>query len=214
MLKNLLIIGGTQMVGRDFVEFCTENNCGCELFLANRGITNPSLFPQIKHIKIDRNFNNGCEQLANNYYDIVIDFSCYNSQQLYNVLKYTNFKNYFLMSTMTVLDHSALSDESNILHKYAWDKKLLEEYIISNNLPITIVRTGALYGKNDYTNRFYEHNNLFFWKHNNKPVIKSKYIINVKIFTLYLYQYIFNNMSSTNNIIQIDLEGITKINTL
>lgn len=207
-MKNLLIIGGTQMVGRDFIEFCIENNSEYDISLANRGITNPSLFSHLKHIRIDRNTERGCSGLDKANYDIVIDFSCYNSQQLYSVLKYTHYSNYFLMSTLTVLDQSALSDKNNSLHKYALDKKLLEEYVLTNNLPITIVRTGAMFGKNDYTNRYYELDNKFYSRFNNQEIKESKYILNVRTFTTYLHDYVSKNSSQRNTVIEINRDGI------
>jgi|688.fasta_scaffold147285_4 nucleoside-diphosphate-sugar epimerase len=211
MDKKILVIGGTQMVGRDFVEFCLDNKFDYEIHIANRGITNPNLFPSIKHISIDRNIKSSCIVLSQNSYDFVIDFSCYNIQQLLNIIEYINTKKYFIMSTLSVLDSSALAQVDHWLHKYASDKKSLEDYILNNNLPLNIIRTGALYGKNDYTNRYYELNNKFYNRQDNTEIFENKYLMNVRTFTKYLYQYISIQNIKSQNIIQIDLDGITKI---
>lgn len=208
MSKKLLILGGTQMVGRDFIEFCLENKYDYEIYISNRGLTNPSLFNGLKHIKIDRDIDDGCSNLEKYNYDIVVDFSCYNTSQLCNALKHIDTTNYFLLSTLTVLDSLALSDSKNFLHKYATNKKLLEEYILSNNLPITIVRTGAMYGKNDYTNRYYESNNKFYTKLDNKEIKESKYTINVRTFSGYLCKYVQNSGSQAHTIVEINKDGI------
>ena len=52
--KQILVLGGTQMLGRDFVETLCLNNSPFTITLANRGITNPELFHDLKKIKIDR----------------------------------------------------------------------------------------------------------------------------------------------------------------
>ena len=92
--KKILAIGGTQMIGRDFVEYCLQNLKEYEIYIANRNITNPNLF-NCKHIKIDRDGKESCESLLDfESFDVVVDFSCYNSRQLYNVLSNLHYKKF------------------------------------------------------------------------------------------------------------------------
>ena len=209
MRKKILILGGTQMVGRDFVELLA-NNIDYELSIANRGITNKDLFDHLEHINIDRNHLDSCKELSGRFFDIVIDFSCYNVNQLNNILKFIFYDYYILISTQSVLDTHAIQTKTHWLHQYAKDKKELEQYAIDNNLKnTTIIRPCALYGKYDYTNRFYESNNKFYWKNSGTEVVSNKYNINVKEFSEYLLQYIQDNDLNNIKILHIDGDGIT-----
>lgn len=119
--EKLLVLGGTQMIGRDFVESAIKDN-QYEIYIANRGLTNPGLF-NCKHIKIDRNNLESCRELNKFDFDIVVDFSCYNENQLRNVLMYLKFKEYYILSTIGVEDEVVLKDPSHYLHKYAIEKR-------------------------------------------------------------------------------------------
>jgi len=89
---KILIVGGTQMVGRDFVEYYLENKKDCDIYLANRNVTNPNLF-DCKQILIDRNSKEKCKSLSEHgEFDIVVDFSCYNLSQFTNVLSSLKYK--------------------------------------------------------------------------------------------------------------------------
>jgi len=202
---KILIIGGTQMIGRDFVELCIENNIYPTL--ANRGVTNTNLFLDLKKIFIDRNDKFKCFNLKNKYFDIVIDFSCYNVNQFLNIYDNIKYNKYIIISTLCVFSDSVLNDESHWLHNYCKNKQLLETYIINTKINnICIVRPCVLYGKNDYTNRFYEKNNSIYWKNSDTIVIPDKYHMPVRKFSLYLLQYILNNINNT--FIHIDNDGL------
>lgn len=209
MNNKILVIGGTQMIGRDFIELCLENNI--EPIIANRGITNKDLFPKLQHIQIDRNFKEKCQSLKNLEFDLVIDFSCYNINQLTNILDYIKYKKYIILSTLCVYDNEALTKKEHWLHNYCLQKKYLEDYIRDKNLSnFLIVRPCVLYGKYDYTNRFYEKNNIIYWKHNNEIVIEDKYHIPVRKFSNHLYDYIQKKWSeSIVTQINIDSYGVT-----
>lgn len=170
---NILILGGTQMIGRNFVENLIQNNTH-NLFIANRGITNPNLFlKHSKHIKIDRNFEYTCINLSNYNYDIVVDFSCYNLDHFKNTLKYLKYDKYIYISTMSVHEKNIINkpDLNNTYHKYCVDKYLIEEFIISNKIKnCLIIRPCAIYGDHDYTNRFYKKNGEYYWRYNNSKV--------------------------------------------
>jgi len=167
---NVLILGGTQMLGRDFVSVLSKMP-NYNITLANRGITNPSLFPNIKHLTIDRNDPTKCEVLSDQEYDQIVDFSCYNINQFNNTFNHISYNRYLLISTQSVLDTKTLN-EANILdpyYQYCIQKKELEDSIINNeNIKnITIARPCAVYGEHDYTNRFEKRGDDFFWKQRN-----------------------------------------------
>ncbi len=194
------------MVGRDFVELCLEN--GVQPTLANRGITNKNIFTNLKTIYIDRKNKDSCTILKQeDTYDIVIDFSCYYTNDLINIINNISYKKYIVLSTLCVMDSSALSDTKHWLHQYCLNKKILEDYISDNKLKdFLIIRPCVLYGKHDYTNRFYEKNDIVYWKNNNSQVIEDRYHIHVRKFSSLLYKYILNNDLSSK-VVHIDSNG-------
>lgn len=202
----MLVLGGTQMIGRDFVELCIENTIYPTL--ANRDVTNNHLFPDLYKLKIDRSDPNRCRSLNKDIiYDLVIDFSCYNITQFINVYSNITCNNYILISTLCTFDQNVLNDSSHWLHDYCKNKKLLEEHIVNNNIGnISIVRPCVLYGKHDYTDRFYEKNNEIYWKHSNEIVKEDLYHIPVRKFSKYLLEYISSNKQ--HKTVHIDGEGI------
>jgi 2'-hydroxyisoflavone reductase len=209
MLQKILIIGGTQMIGRDFVELCLENNI--KPTLVNRGVTNKDIFSNLKTIHVDRKNKDSCTILKKEQeYDMVIDFSCYCISDLVNIIDNISYKKYILLSTLCVMDNLALNDTKHWLHHYCLNKKILENYINANKLKdFLIVRPCVLYGKYDYTNRFYEKDNIIYWKHNNSPVIESKYYIHVRKFSSLLYEYLSNN-TLPSKLLHIDSDGVTR----
>jgi 2'-hydroxyisoflavone reductase len=66
---DLLVIGGTQFVGRAFVESALA--AGHRVTLFNRGTTNPDLFPETEKLRGDRDGDLGV--LANRRWDAVVD---------------------------------------------------------------------------------------------------------------------------------------------
>lgn len=203
--EKILVLGGTQMIGRDFVETIQKTNQEYELYIANRGITNKHLFPNLNKICIDRNNKELCSILSKYIFDIVIDFSCYNITQYCNTIDYLTYKKYVLISTQSVLDTNTLNkkDYDDPYYWYCVNKKNLEEYIISNGIKITIVRPGAIYGHNDYTKRFEYKNGDFYWKNTNIKPSEEKGCIYVKKFTSYMIEYILPIASEKFQILQI-----------
>jgi hypothetical protein len=204
-INNSLIVGGTQMIGRDFVQLCINKNIYPTI--ANRNITNKNLFSQLNHISIDRNILDTCKNLNQQNFDIVIDFSCYNIEQFLNVYNNITCNNYILISTLCTFDKNVLNDYSHWLHGYCKNKKIVEDYIVNNNIKnISIVRPCVIYGKYDYTNRFYEKNNKIYWKHNHVPVQENKYYMPVNKFSNYLLEYM--QSGRYHKIVHIDGDGI------
>ena len=130
---NILVFGGTQMLGRDFVENLIQDP-KYKITLANRAITNPNLFPNINHTKIDRNDKNSCSILSKNGYDSVIDFSCYNITQFNNTFNYLSYTRYILISTQSVLEKQILdkADQSDPYYRYCFFKKEIEDFFSLN----------------------------------------------------------------------------------
>lgn len=196
--QRVLVLGGTQMIGRDFVEKIKDNS-DYKIYISNRGITNPNLFKNnndIELIKIDRNEPKSCSDLSGIFFDIVIDFSCYTTQQYINTINYLNYNKYILISTQSVLDSNTLNKQN---HKdpYYWyclHKKELEEYVIANSKNTIIVRPGAVYGHNDYTGRFEHRGGEFYWKNTNTKASETKGCISCKT----LIDYLINNVMQTN----------------
>jgi len=194
---NVLVLGGTQMLGRDFVETLYSSK-EYKITLANRGITNPSLFNEIDHITMDRNDKSLCSNLSSGLYDYIVDFSCYNLNQFHNTFFYLQYKRYILISTQSVLDSTVLEkqDRSDSYYQYCLQKKQLEDYIVKdeNIKNITIVRPCAVYGDYDYTNRFERRGNDFFWKYtNNAKASKETGCVSVKDVTKSLLNLLFVN---------------------
>lgn len=70
---RILVLGGTQFVGRALVEAALE--AGDELTLFHRGLTNPGLFPEVEHALGDR--DGGLAALDGRTWDACIDVSGY-----------------------------------------------------------------------------------------------------------------------------------------
>ena len=170
---NILILGGTQMIGKNFVINLTNKYPNYKVILANRNFTNKNLFPNLETIIIDRNNMENCQDLEKYIYDIVVDFSCYSVEQFENTYKYLNYNKYIYISTMSVHERNIIINPNpeNEYHNYCINKYLIEKHIITNNIKNCLrVRPCAIYGDDDYTNRFYKLNDEFYWKHNNQKV--------------------------------------------
>lgn len=206
MNKKILILGGTQMIGRDFVEYYLDRNLSNNIVIANRGITNNNLFIDIEKITIDRSKEDGCKDINFRYFDTIVDFSCYSINDLFNVLKYVKYSKYIVLSSLCSNDNNILLNKQHWLYSYCVGKKEIEQYITVNNIDnFTIVRPCVLYGKYDYTNRFYEKNNKIYWKNNDIEVVPDRYHIPVRQFSESLYKCLDINAK----IINIDGEGIS-----
>lgn len=203
---RLLVLGGTQMVGRDFVETIQNNYPEYDVLIANRGITNSQLFPEIKRIFIDRNKEASCSVLSNYKFDTIIDFSCYTEDQYKNTIQYIHCNKYILISTQSVLDNITLNktDRLDAYYWYCVNKKKLEEYVLSQHSQTTIVvRPGAIYGLNDYTNRFEYRDGKFYWKNTDFEPSEQNGCVYIKDFTKYLIDKVLKLSFSSNTILQI-----------
>lgn len=200
MQKNILVLGGTQMLGRAFVE-SIEKSDSFEITLANRGVTNKDLFPRLSHISIDRNDHSSCSKLAGRHYACVVDFSCYNSNQFQNTIQFINCDRYILISTQSVLDQQTLNSNNynDPYFIYALNKKNLEKYAESHigSFYLTIIRPCAIVGEHDYTNRFDNRHGIFYWKGTTKLADRTTGCMNISLFTEELLNQL-NSFQSSN----------------
>ena len=178
------------MLGRDFIEYILPLNH--QITVANRGITNNHLFPNLKKIIIDRNKKDSCRQLFQENYDIVIDFSVNTQEQIENTIEFTNYNKYIYISTMTVLETEIFiqPDPANPYYHYAVGKLLAEDFVKNNIKNCTIIRPCAIYGENDYTDRFYKKRQDFYWKNSNQKAGAGT--MHVRQLSEYIFQNAFN----------------------
>lgn len=174
---RILVLGGTQMLGRDFVERTRGRH---SVVIANRGVTMPDLFPDMEHIRIDREVAAsledygaaGCRALGHlASVDAVVDFSCYTKEHLENTIPFLpSYGRYVYVSTMSVFDQDAFRqpDPASPYYRYCVNKVGCEEWIRSYAVRErwSVVRPCAVVGPHDYTGRFLEKNGQYFWKCN------------------------------------------------
>jgi 2'-hydroxyisoflavone reductase len=208
---KILILGGTQMLGRDLVERLRYND-NYDITLANRGVTNSSIFPELKRIKIDRNHKESCLNLSKNSYDFTIDFSCYTIDQFKNTSNLIDCSNYIYISTVSVfdaLDYSYVNSDTphGRYLTYCIDKKNVETYILNTNFThkTFIIRPCAVYGANDYTQRFEQRDNQYYWKNTNTKADESTNCVNVSVVTEKIVEILENKIitSKEKHIINI-----------
>lgn len=187
---KILILGGTRFVGKDIAEKLIENGLA-EIDFLNRGKTNSDLFSNHRKIIFDRDYPN-TNILNKFFYDLVIDVSCYNINQLINTLGVIDFNRYIFISSSAVeaIPFMNVSPDMYGMAEYAINKKMCEDYIIKNFKRYLIYRPCYLVGEADYTNRFYKKNGRYFWNDGNELT----YYINSKDFAnLIVYNLYFNN---------------------
>lgn len=174
--QRLLVLGGTQFIGRKLVEQLVDDE-RFELTLVNRGQTNPHLFPGVKKIYGDR--NSAEFQLPKGAsWDYVIDLSCYYPDSLSRVLDMLNqsVKRYIFVSTCSVYDNEAdqsvmRNETAPVLkceeqdrqddspHSYGKRKAECERLLQQSGFGYTILRPALVFGPYDSTDR------LYYWLH-------------------------------------------------
>lgn len=180
-MEKILILGGTNFIGRNLVERLIQLD-QYELTLVNRGQTNTGIFPNLHHLKGDRN-NDEIKKLVKGDWDYIIDLSCYFPKSLEKIIAATNrsLKKYIFISTISVyqlglqvpMTESATlkvcepedwEDETN--RTYGERKVACEEILSKSSLNYTILRPAVVYGEYDHTDRFY------YWLHQVKKYKK------------------------------------------
>lgn len=162
---KLLILGGTQFVGRHIVEAALA--AGHEVSLFHRGQTNPDLFPEAEHLYGDREAD--LSPLADRRWDAMIDTSGYTPGPVRRSAEALKGRvgQYVFISTVSVYDDPPSgADESAPLQRidpaeastsdsYGGLKVLCEE-VVQDIYPRDhlIIRPGIVAGPHDPTDRF------------------------------------------------------------
>jgi len=155
---NILILGGSKFVGKNFVDYASINS-DFNLTLANRGLS------KTPDITIDRDNEKDCVNLKDKQYDVVVDFSCYNLNQFKNTYQFLNFNKYIFISTSAVgsMPFKNVAPDMYEMARYAYNKKECEDFIVNNVKNYSIIRPCYVVGKDDYTNRFYKEDDKYYW---------------------------------------------------
>jgi 2'-hydroxyisoflavone reductase len=172
---RILILGGTGFAGRILTEKLTQTDN--EITLFNRGKTNPSIFPEVKHITGDRNTGD-IKKIAGNNWDVIVDFSGMypgNIDEITELLKGKTGRYIFISSgsAYPLEDPSKLkipvnedadtlpcteeqAKEKDIMAAYGNKKAECERILLGKDwLDAIIFRPALIYGRYDPTDRFY-----------------------------------------------------------
>ncbi len=121
--KKVLVLGGTKFLGPAIVEAAVK--AGYEVTLFNRGLTNPSLFPELEKLRGDRDTGD-FGALEGRKWDFVVDTSGYVPAHVADVatLLADNVGHYVFISTLSVYDESGsgIVDESSKVLRADADK--------------------------------------------------------------------------------------------
>ena len=164
---NILVLGGTQFVGRHFIELALAE--GHNVTLVHRGKTNPGLFQTAKHILADR--REKLTALENHEWDVCVDANAYipREVELSTEILMSRVDRYVFVSTVSVYDGAkspaitetspllpSISDTEEVTAATYGGLKVACEAIVQNTFGenATIVRPGYLVGPYDPTNRF------------------------------------------------------------
>jgi len=173
---KLLVLGGTLFLGKAFVEHLLEVNAGHDITLFNRGITNAKIFPQLRKITGDRETSD-LNKVLEEEWDCIIDMNGYYPNSLEAFLPKLKGKvgRYIYVSTVSVYDPgkylglvNQVTEDSPLLacteeqrggdwSMFYGEKKAECERILMQNdwLDKVILRPSIVYGKYDYTERYY-----------------------------------------------------------
>lgn len=167
---KLLLLGGTRFVGRHFTEEALAK--GHEITLVHRGQTGADLFPECRHVHLDRTDAQAWNGFPTDRWDSVIDFSAYiprvtriSCEALKN-----HAPRYVFISTISVYDtkgQTEIDENSPLLEPPAADVeevtsetygglKVACERVVQEvwGEGADIVRPGMIIGPYDHTDRF------------------------------------------------------------
>ncbi len=161
---RILVLGGTQFLGRHVVDTALER--GHDVTLFNRGQTRPELFPDVEKLHGDRDGELGA--LAGRDFDAVVDTSGYVPRIVQLTLDaLADVGHYTFVSTMSVYtdDARALGEEGSVIllpeeteeiryETYGALKALCEDLIRERFPGAFIPRPGLIVGPWDPTGRF------------------------------------------------------------
>lgn len=164
---KLLVLGGTQFLGRHVVEAALDR--GIEVTTFTRGRTNPSLFPHVEKLTGDRDGDHAA--LRGRSWDAVVDTSSYFPRQTAAAAAVLRdaVDRYVFVSTASVYaeyppggatestpTHVALDDASSVGPESYGPLKVACERVIVTTFGerALVTRPGVLIGPHDPTNRF------------------------------------------------------------
>jgi 2'-hydroxyisoflavone reductase len=172
-MKKILVLGGTMFVGRALVERLLSIPA-YEVTLFNRGKSNADLFTDVKQLHGNRETDD-ILQICYQHWDCIIDFSGYypvTFEKLLHSLK-GKVDRYIFISTISVYDlnkfeNLAITEAEEILgcteeqkisklpDAYGEKKAEMERILLAQTwLDKIILRPSFIYGKYDWTERFY-----------------------------------------------------------
>ena len=160
----MLVLGGTQFLGRHVVEAALERGHAITLF--NRGQTSPQLFPELEKLRGDRDGDLGA--LAGRDFDAVVDTSGYVPRIVRETIDALGeVGHYTFVSTMSVYSEEArdqgeegavaqLPEETEEVRfdTYGPLKALCEDVVRERFPNAFIPRPGLIVGPWDHTGRF------------------------------------------------------------
>ncbi|MEM7374251.1 MAG: NAD-dependent epimerase/dehydratase family protein [Bacteroidota bacterium] len=159
---KILVLGGTQFVGPAIVNAANQGKHQVVLF--NRGISNPTLFPQLRWIKGDREKGKRAyNSLQKENWDIVIDVWPQQSSLVEEATQALlgHAKHYIFISSIAVyqdFQQVGLHEESEVVNldlatsEWAYpEEKLAAERLVQERFPDrhTILRAGPIKGWRD-----------------------------------------------------------------
>lgn len=165
MSPTVLVLGGTRFVGRAFVEAARSDGHPVTLF--NRGRTNPSLFPDVEHLRGDR--TGDLSALAGRRWDVVVDTAAYHPRDVRRTvdeLRGSVGRYVFVSSVSVYADQSVPQDETadvarlddeadSSVESYGARKAACEDVVRQAfGARATVVRPGLIVGPHDPTDRF------------------------------------------------------------
>jgi 2'-hydroxyisoflavone reductase len=162
---RLLVLGGTQFLGRAVVEDALTR--GHEVTLFNRGRTNPMLFPEVERCVGDR--DGGLTVLEGRAWGAVIDTSGFVPRVVRQSVELVSAPFYLFVSTRSVhSDFSKPIDENSPVHgdvdsedvdRHYGELKAMCERVVQDRPGGAIVRPGLIVGPHDPTGRY------TYWPH-------------------------------------------------
>ncbi|MFT5800349.1 MAG: 2'-hydroxyisoflavone reductase, partial [Nonlabens sp.] len=177
-MKTLLILGGSQQIGRRLIERIFDEEINeYSISTFNRGLTNPDFFKnkRVKKIIGDRNTDD-IKKVFNQDWDLVLDCSCYEPIPFKKLLEGLKGRvgRYVFISTISVYDYKKnigkeelISENFGLLsfteeqiraegyRNYGEKKVASEKYLLESGLDAIVLRPHFIYGKYDWQNLDY-----------------------------------------------------------
>lgn len=230
-MKKILILGGTQFIGRNLVERLLELE-QYEITLFNRQLTQANLFSQTQKIKGDRETDD-VKQIATKHWDYVIDLSCYYPESLKKVLKTLKYiDKYILISSCSVYNNennkTSLRDEQSEILSCSSEQKVdrgtatygnrkaeCERLLQNSGFPFIILRPALVFGRYDHTDRLYywlyqvNHNSTLLLPDNGERIFSITYVSDL-VETI-IQALTINKIADVYNVISTPKASIRKI---